>query len=179
MNKNKLILYIILIISMFISCTLLWYAFKIPFYDLLQEVLKYIFTGCLFAIPSYIVLLKENSKKSRRKLVGLLNDISLKLEFLAIQNYDSNIFENNRRIIVKINTKLINLLSENYFDDRKIIEALLEKIFLLSVKIKEVNEKINNNLIIIGDNEYNIMLNELQNIHNDCISLIEDIKNIN
>ena len=108
MKKDYLYLTVLIIVGIITSGLITILAFKTSFSELLYELFIAVFTGCIFAVPSGIIILCENISQNRKAFMGILGRLEKTVDY-----FTSNAFTvNNVYLFLQDIVDIDNILSE-------------------------------------------------------------------
>lgn len=174
MSKGKIKLLFAILFSAVLSFFILYIVFQESFCVLTKEVLLSIFTGSLFALPSYIILIYTNYSKSINIKFRLLNNLLKSLKKFPLNvnaNYNIDKNEECRKLMINHYEQLLDFFNDNYLISGDDFDDLLKDVFTLSTTIKTLNKDLEEKKI--EANELNIRLKNILSLRNDCVEKIK------
>lgn len=177
MKKSNCILCICVTGSIAGSIVVLLAIYNYSLCTLIEEFFCAVFTGCLFAVPSGLLIVIEDIKQIRNEKMVLLSDLNTYLEGIAFKGYseyDPEEVENIRFHLVEIYKLLGRELDENYLrkKEKQKIEELLNIVFDISCIIVELNEKYEK----ISQQNFNDDIKHVYELKESCCKVIQEIE---
>lgn len=177
MKKSRAVLITIGTVSAIASFLILENVFQYSFYDLIENALVAILTGCIFAFPTVLVQSYSQKLENYENIVKILKDIKNYLQTIISQC--KNIFAKDslirrsdiffaKSVLKKLNNSsraLGNLVNEN-LEESNDISALITKLAELRSLYKRVLNK---------TESWGNVKNEAEKMSNECIAIIDKI----
>ncbi|MBD5511787.1 MAG: hypothetical protein HDR08_11145 [Lachnospiraceae bacterium] len=177
MKKSNCILGICVIGGILGSVIILLVAFDYSPCRLFEDFLGAVFTGCLFAVPSGLLIVNEDIKRIRNEQAVLLSDLSDYFKNVFIKgygDYNPEVIEGIRSNIVEIYKLIGRELNENYLKkkEKRKVEELLNKIFDFSCIILDLNKKYKK----ISKENFDKDVEHIYELKDSCCKLIQEVQ---
>lgn len=176
MSKYNKIISVILIVALISSFFVLLFVFGYSkkFCGLLEETIVTIFTGCVFAIPTGLVVLFFEHNKVIKKKSRIVFSISQELNnFSEINNEQFSLekLKKHNEQIILLYEDLNGFLYSNHFNDWKKVSKLKDNIFEYSLDISCLMNFYNST----NDTTINSWLDKIKTKGEECLEIIKEI----
>lgn len=180
MKKSNCILSICVIGGIIGSIIILLIFYGYSLCRLSEDFFGAVFTGCLFAVPSGLLILCEDIKRVRNEQAALLSELDDYFKSIYIKDYDDykpEEMENVRFNIVEIYKLLGRELDENHLrkKEKEKIEELFSKIYDFSCIMRDLNNKYKK----ISKENFDEDVEHICELKDSCIRIIEVIQEKN
>lgn len=175
MKRSELILIVCGAVGIVVSA-----ASLILFYDyslccLFEDFLVAVFTGCLFAFPSGLLVINSEVKRVRKEQTKLLADLEVQFSNISIKdsnNYIPEYMEEIRGNIVNLYKLLCAEITENYLKEGEEIRVLLDKILDFSHTVINLNIEHKK----IDKEKFDSEMQRICEIKDSCLKGIKEIQ---
>lgn len=143
MKKFNIILLFVAIAAVFMSAIVLLCSYKKNFDYIIEESMIAVFTGCIFAFPSCVVIFIKDIKEVNKHCYNLAIDYIKHFKFVDT-NYiiAKNNLQKEIEYIDGVSTELANIITNNYLSSNKLrkIRNFLDQNASLYNKLYQLNQ---------------------------------------
>lgn len=136
MNKREITVLITYFVIAIISLFFLVFVFKTCVCSIIYDILIALLTGCIFSLPSSLIIILFNKKREKNELNESLSEL---LDLLKKDFYSENgqYLLKDIILIKKLYYAIGNENYNNFYSYHKLIDDLLESIFSLCICFNE------------------------------------------
>lgn len=144
MSKREITVLITYFVIAIISLVVLVFVFKTCVCSIVYDILIALLTGCIFSLPSSLIIILFNKKREKNELNELLSELLdlLKKDFDTDNN---KYYLNDIKLIKKLYYEIGNENYNNFYSYKNLINELLNSIFSLCSCFDEDGFLIRNN----------------------------------
>ena len=176
MRKTQAILIFVGIVFSITSLLLLCFAFNYSFYDLIENALVAVFTGCIFATPTVLMQLYLQKQKVYEDIVGILEKVEKYLQ--VIRSKCESAYEKgnlNERTAVILANRALSALNNNINALGNILNESLESPDKISKLMQHLYELSSCYTRVLSKEEPWISAkSKVEDLNSTCIAIIEE-----